>query len=398
MLVKFIFAAVLCAVCAADKPPSKNGWSLKLLKEAAQQSGSVCLDGSPAGYYIQKGNGTGSQGWMLHLQGGGWCVNMDDCVARSKMFLGSSNSFADDMDSTLSSWDGGTHGLFSSNSTTNPRFYNYNKVYVRYCDGASFAGNVENPLKVGSDTIYFRGRRVLDAVLDDLLVNQGLNSGKDFIVNGCSAGGLAVYLHLDYIRAHTQEKNPGLVVKGVPECGMFMDLNSAVGQPSYTPNFQWAANAQNVSGSVNSDCVKSVEAGKEWQCFMAQYTLPHIKTPHFVINSFYDAWQFDNILEIDQCGPDNMCREKAAEGLRGAMLAALEPTYAKNGSAAYLYSCVTHCAQFNQEGRWSVLAVNGRTLRDAFTAWYDDKEEHSTHIDCDITSFGRPCNPTCRAD
>jgi hypothetical protein len=27
-------------------------------------------------------------------------------------------------------------------------FYNWNKVKVRYCDGASFSGNVENEVKV----------------------------------------------------------------------------------------------------------------------------------------------------------------------------------------------------------------------------------------------------------
>ncbi len=29
-----------------------------------------------------------------------------------------------------------------------------------------------------------------------------------------------------------------------------------------------------------------------WKCFMAQYVLPFIKTPFFVVNSFYDSWQF----------------------------------------------------------------------------------------------------------
>ena len=84
---------------------SSAGWGLVLLHDAAQRSGAVCLDGSPGGYYFQKGTGNGSSGWMIHLQGGGWCVNEDDCRDRSKSFLGSSNGYADDMNKTLASWD-----------------------------------------------------------------------------------------------------------------------------------------------------------------------------------------------------------------------------------------------------------------------------------------------------
>ena len=95
-----------------------------------------------------------------------------------------------------------------------------------YCDGASFSGDVEAPVKVGSDTIYFRGHRILDAIIDEMST-KGLSVATDFIVNGCSAGGLSVYLHLDYIRKRTQAQNAALVVKGVPECGMFMDLKGS---------------------------------------------------------------------------------------------------------------------------------------------------------------------------
>ena len=73
---------------------------------------------------------------------------------------------------------------------------------MRYCDGASFAGNVDAPVPNPSKhapPLYYRGRRILDAVVDDLLAVQGLDAATDFLVNGCSAGGLAVWLHLDYL-------------------------------------------------------------------------------------------------------------------------------------------------------------------------------------------------------
>jgi hypothetical protein len=54
--------------------------------------------------------------------------------------------------------DGGTAGMFNSDPAINPYFYNWNKVFIGYCDGASFAGTVTAPVQVQGTPIYFRGR------------------------------------------------------------------------------------------------------------------------------------------------------------------------------------------------------------------------------------------------
>merc|ERR1711865_863587 len=100
-----------------------------------------------------------------------------------------------------------------------------------------------------------------------------MGKAKLFVVNGCSAGGLAVYLHLDYIASRL----PGVRVVGVPECGLFMDETHWDGKPGYTPSYQHVAQMQNVSNGVNAACTAAAAKGEEWKCFMAQYTLPHIK-------------------------------------------------------------------------------------------------------------------------
>ena len=171
-----------------------DSWSLVLLDGA---NDAVCLDGSPPGYYIERG--ARGAGWMIHLQGGGWCRSLDECAQRATTALGSSKSYATDKDGVLGGYDGGAHGLFSNSSSVNPDFHNFTKVYVRYCDGGSFSG--DTAAAHGHGTLHFRGRRVLDAVLDDLTANQGLAPGTTLLTNGCSAGGLAVWLHLDYIAA-----------------------------------------------------------------------------------------------------------------------------------------------------------------------------------------------------
>jgi hypothetical protein len=194
------FFLVLAAIAATAAGDSFDSWQLRLLDGSNE---AVCLDGSPPGYYIERG--APNAGWMVHWQGGGWCMNPDDCANRAKSPLGSSSSYAADKDDVLGAYDGGAHGLFSNSSTVNPDFHNFTKVYVRYCDGASFSGDtVAQHKSAPGGSLHFRGRRVLDAVLDDL-VQQGLTKGTTLLVNGCSAGGLAVWLHLDYIATRLKE-------------------------------------------------------------------------------------------------------------------------------------------------------------------------------------------------
>jgi len=71
--------------------------------------------------------------WIIHLEGGGWCYNEDDCVERSKGSLGSSKFWPPTV--TYS-------GLLSDDCTVNPDFCGWSMIFIGYCDGASFAGNV----------------------------------------------------------------------------------------------------------------------------------------------------------------------------------------------------------------------------------------------------------------
>ena len=101
-------------------------------------------------------------------------------------------------------YDGGMHGILDTDAEINPMMYNWNKVYVGYCDGASFGGNVpRGSYVVGSDgkqeKIYYRGKIILDSVFDSLLQGRNMKSATDVVISGSSAGGLAVLQHIDYL-------------------------------------------------------------------------------------------------------------------------------------------------------------------------------------------------------
>ena len=48
--------------------------------------------------------------------------------------------------------------------------------------------------------IYFRGNAILKAIFQYLRDN-GMKEASDVILTGCSAGGLATYIHADYVRS-----------------------------------------------------------------------------------------------------------------------------------------------------------------------------------------------------
>ena len=77
------------------------------------------------------GTGNGSNSWIVHLEGGGWCYTLDECLLRTRNWRGSSTFWPDTLNG---------HGFLSDNVLVNGAFYDWNKVLVGYCDGFSFAG------------------------------------------------------------------------------------------------------------------------------------------------------------------------------------------------------------------------------------------------------------------
>jgi hypothetical protein len=106
-------------------------------------------------------------------------------------------------------------GLLSDNCTKNPDFCNFNRVFMKYCDGNSFSGNRDAAVPVvGTDgkskDLFFRGRRILDETLAALKAGHGLGSADSVLLTGCSAGGLSTFLHTDYVGEQLKAIAPGM--------------------------------------------------------------------------------------------------------------------------------------------------------------------------------------------
>ncbi len=372
----FILAAVGAVLAVAKVPPMP----LTLLKDPT----ALCLDGSPGGFYTYVNRS--DTRWVIFLQGGGWCYSLAECVGRAGTDLGSSDKWPPSMK------DDEAPGLFDSDPNVNP-FWAFNKVYVMYCDGASFSGNADGGVQVGSTKLHFRGKAILRSVIATLLAQGGLASATEVLLSGCSAGGLSTYLHADAVGAML----PPTVVryKAAPISGFFLDRSTLTNELGYNALMRNVYRFQNAS--VDEDCVEARFSSPEL-CMFAEHVWPFISTPVFATNSMYDSWSLGNILVPD--GSWGACIDKLASCnvtqvqtlnavwqttfLQRVLVAntLYAPTSElQNRNGCYLDSLVSHCeAGFV----WNDLQINGVTPAQAWWRWFNDLQSTNRYIDCTL--------------
>ncbi|KAK9154289.1 hypothetical protein Sjap_001769 [Stephania japonica] len=395
------FATVSFAlILQFDSPSSSSSWSnqsspnsaetllvdLTLLSNAKDR-GAVCLDGSLPGYHFQKGFGSGSSNWLLHIEGGGWCNTIESCSKRKITALGSSNF----MDHRVP-----FSGILSHKASENPEFFNWNKVKIRYCDGASLSGNRGSEVQDGRK-LFFRGQLIWEAVMDELM-SAGMANAKQALLSGCSAGGLATLIHCDDFRVKLPKASN---VKCLADAGFFLDEKDISGNYTMRSFNHEVVNLQGVAQSLNKDCVSRMEPS---QCFFPQEILKHVQTPVFLVNPAYDFWQIQNILAPVASDPRQYwrncklsiknCNQSQIDALhefRNSMLKALSEFQQKEDSGIYINSCFSHCQTW-MASTWhssNSPRVNNKTIAEAVGDWFFSRKT-AKEVDCTY-----PCNPTC---
>ncbi|RLN25571.1 hypothetical protein C2845_PM07G12660 [Panicum miliaceum] len=167
-------------------------------------------------------------------------------------------------------------------------FYDWNKVLIRYCDGASFSGDAKGGDQDGTK-LFFRGLRIWEVVLDELM-GIGLPEAKPALLAGCSAGGLATLLHCDNFRARFPQE---VLVKCLKDAGFFLDIKDVSGERFMRSFCNGVVHLQNVRKVFPKDCLAKKDPT---ECFFAAELIKSISTPTFILNSDYDSWQIGNVL------------------------------------------------------------------------------------------------------
>ncbi|TKV95064.1 hypothetical protein SEVIR_9G336500v4 [Setaria viridis] len=369
-------AAVVFAAQAADMVQERLTVGMTIVADAAF-TGAVCLDGSPPAYHLHRGSGAGARSWLLQFEGGGWCNDVRSCAERAGTRRGSTH---------LMTKVEVFSGILSNLPAMNPDFYNWNRVKLRYCDGGSFSG--DSAYINDSSVLYFRGQRIWDAIITDLL-QKGLAKAENVLLSGCSAGGLATFFHCDSLK---ERLGGATTVKCLSDAGFFLDLQF----------FSSLVSVQGVQKNLNKDCQNSTDY--PYLCFFPQYALPYIRTPYFILNSAYDVYQFHHIFvppSSDPRGQWSRCKMDPGacstsqiatlQGLRNAMLTSLKQIEGEPEAGMFINSCFAHC-QSELQDTWFAPdspMIHDRKIAEVIGDWYFERDA-AKEIDC-----AYPCDSTC---
>ncbi|CAN6575886.1 unnamed protein product [Malus baccata var. baccata] len=350
----------------------------------AGAKGAVCLDGTLPGYHLHRGFGSGANSWLIQLEGGGWCNNIRTCVYRKTTRRGSSKYMEKQLVFS---------GILSNKAEENPDFFNWNRVKVRYCDGASFSGNSEDKAK----ELQFRGERIWLAAMEDLK-SKGMSYAKQALLSGCSAGGVAAILHCDKFRGLM----PGTTkVKCLSDAGLFLDANDVSGGRTLRNLYSGIVGLQGVKPNLPQYCTNHLDPTS---CFFPQNLISSIKTPLFILNAAYDSWQVQTSLAppaADPAGYWRDCRlnhEKCTpsqinflQGFRNQMLNAVKQFSLSEKNGLFINSCFAHC-QSERQDTWFAddsPVIGKKAIAIAVGDWYFDRTSVKI-IDCPY-----PCDNSC---
>ena len=238
----------------------------------------------------------------------------------------------------------------------------------------------------------FSGRKNLESLLAALTKDQGLGHADEVVINGGSAGAMAVYLHADRIRASLPA---AARVVALPDDGFFMDNSFSEGN-GWAEHQRWVYTQQNSTAGTPAACRARYPAAQQWKCFFSQYVAPTMTTPVFALQPRYDAYQIG--AEIASKTPANVNAYGA--NLTATLVAALLPlapepsdspsrargTGQKNG--AFIDACEHH------GGGWEGLYAGGASPWDAFTTWYTGKAgAPAQNLWLNTSTF--PCKDCC---
>ena len=223
----------------------------------------VCMDGSPAVYFI---NAEETQkNWIIMLGGGIPCGTLENCQQALQT--------KQNMTSSLYRWDAmhGT-GLLSDDERNNPTFSAWNKVFIPQCSMDVWVG--KQKASQASKGLSFQGSSILHGVIRSLK-HSGLDKASTLILVGNSAGGIGVMNHIDWVASQL----PKTKVKGIVDGSWILDAQPFPSRSTIHQDITKRLSTLEVQ--VDEDCAQA-HPDDQWHCIMGTYVYPHIQSPLFI--------------------------------------------------------------------------------------------------------------------
>jgi O-palmitoleoyl-L-serine hydrolase len=357
--------------------------NLEFLKNSEIKK-SICNDGTPGAYWIQKKNSTK---WLIHLQGisrvisfegGWWCWDKSTCEARKQQFpyLMSSNG--------LPKIKNVTEGIFSENSIQNPSFYNSNMVIVHYCSSDGFSGEREASQETFGN--HFRGKRIIETLIHDLFQFHNLNNAKEILLTGCSAGGMGLSINTNFISQLVKINIPNVKLLALNDAGHFVDapvLDSKI----ETMKGNMIKGIKLWNSQLDRECLLNYPSNP-YLCLMNQYSLPFTKIPTLVFNSKFDSFQIGYNVGNFSFTYENPIYKRFALNLGELTTRTLRNI--GDLHSVYSPSCTCHCVLMDDH--YFEMKLKGHSLRDVFEKWWNKNGNRMMFFDdCQGTDCSQKC-------
>ncbi|EMS47505.1 hypothetical protein TRIUR3_18301 [Triticum urartu] len=370
----FLVVVVLAgsAQAAADRNVSRGGMRrlagapgvpvpITVLTSAVAM-GAVCMDGTPPAYHMDSGYGAGKNRWIVHLEGGSWCESVGSCLYRKASRLGSSNLMNRQM------YFG---GILSSSPTENPDFFSWNRVMIRYCDGASFAGEGYDP----RSGLFSRGQRIFNAVIQHLL-SMGMSSADQVLLSGSSAGALAVVLHCDQFGGFFAGR--GTTVKCLADAGFFLDAVNVAGWHTLRTYFGGVVATHGVAQNLPRSCTSHLDATS-----IRESLAPDVA-------DFGGAWRACKSSRF-AC---NAFQMNILQAFRNQMVGTVLSVSRSRSNGFFINSCFTHgqSEYATWKNAYGSPSLQNKAIWKSVGDWYFGRAEVRA-IDC-----AYPCDNSCHHD
>ena len=349
----------------------------------------VCLDGSPAGYYVNEK--PDSKGWVIYLEGGGLCITPIDCKGRTKGGEGSSTFWSETFSDTTN--------VLAGTDDLNP-FGSWSHVWVPYCSGDTWTGTtIKNDYLAGLATT---GHNIVTAVVDHLHNTTSFPRATQLLLSGGSAGGIGVFHNIDYVGERLGQLGmSSTVVKGSPQAGFFFPTGVcnfetfALGSRApFDGLASWAVHLVEL-GYVNPACVAAEK--EKWRCWDVSVVSKYLRTPMFLAQNAVDSNQAHDELLCPPgvCGPHpklNIARAWMADYANKSHASMLAYLATHPTSAVFMPGCFDHtgdlCMGLGPQ-------IGGVSYRTALSEWYfEGKHRGALFVDgCDASD--PVCNPSC---
>lgn len=375
---------------------SANGSFAEMYRlNLTQYPAARCLDGSPGAFYWRPASKANSSNWVIYFEGGGECVTEASCLQRTHTQLGTTKrrpSFW-----TLS------NVIQSAKAEENPDFSSWNQIYIVYCSGDLHLGTQTEPQTLKG--LQFSGHHIVSAILNELHQQHQLSDARNVIVTGGSAGGIAAFAYVDYVR---DMLSSSVAVIGAPVGGYYFSNNWTYTGVQPPPNrfIPWTYKDMEYYYSlwnafVPRRCAASLVA-TPWICIFAHASYPTLSSPVFVAEGQTDKvvmplhdglpqlWMQDQKLCLQSV---HGCPAPVVEYMRSwrdHMADSIKQVVdSSRGDGLYHPACLVHT-----EFEASHPIVHGFAYLEAFGSWLFKRDTKMNWVDdCGEVL----CNPTCNA-